>query len=640
LYLGVFLYSSWMFGGKRTMADQPDRNQPARKARPAAATSAADNPDALRPARPARSVGAKSAAGEKPTRSAAASKNAAADPAAQPARKATAAPNRAASAAPVAKPTAAAAKSAAQAEKPAAQAAAAKQVAAAKQAASTKSAEADALPEYEENKVSFIKQLLRDSPSWLVSAITHLVIVLVMATWMLPTVEEPVLADLSVNPNISEEPIEVLSIEPLEDVELEVNPEVSSFEPQPDTPNISDQAMVSEAMDIDAAQATMEVAELSVGPPVKAGLMTSVGAVSGTGMTGRGKAARTALVATGGGSPDSERAVALALKWLAAHQLPDGGWSYNHALAPSCQGKCDTPGKLVEARNAATAMGLLPFLGAGQTHVEGEYKQVVQAGLSYLINHEKATKQGGSWHEDGGRMYSHGLAAIVMCEAYGMTHDERLRVPAQAAVYFIMNVQDKVSGGWGYGGPGRDTSVAGWQIMALKSANMAYLEVWPASIRGIDNVLNMVSADSGASYGYNSPGRGAATTAVGCLSRLYVGKHFGWSKDHPAMQRAMETMAKAGPARNNLYRDYYAAQFMFQMTGAKGDMWEKWNTAMRDGIVKSQDQTGHQAGSWKTGYSHGRLMNTCLSTLILEVYYRHMLIAQDDAVKEDEFPLD
>lgn len=56
------------------------------------------------------------------------------------------------------------------------------------------------------------------------------------------------------------------------------------------------------------------------------------------------------------------RAVAAALRWLAAHQLPDGGWSFHHALAPGCRGKCRNQGDLDEARIAATGLALLPFL--------------------------------------------------------------------------------------------------------------------------------------------------------------------------------------------------------------------------------------------------------------------------------------
>ena len=39
-------------------------------------------------------------------------------------------------------------------------------------------------------------------------------------------------------------------------------------------------------------------------------------------------------------------------------------------------------------------------------------------------------------------MYSHGLATIALCEAYGMTKDEALRGPAQAAVNFIEMAQN------------------------------------------------------------------------------------------------------------------------------------------------------------------------------------------------------
>ena len=117
--------------------------------------------------------------------------------------------------------------------------------------------------------------------------------------------------------------------------------------------------------------------------------------------------------------------MAAALKWLAYHQMRDGGWSFNHCLAPSCKGQCRNPGELAKARNGATAIAILPFLGAGQTHTEGKYKPTVKNGLYYLVSHMKVDAKGGSLHEgDRGAMYAHGLGAIALSEAYGMTHDD------------------------------------------------------------------------------------------------------------------------------------------------------------------------------------------------------------------------
>ena len=76
---------------------------------------------------------------------------------------------------------------------------------------------------------------------------------------------------------------------------------------------------------------------------------------------GAGPAQRARLVPAVGPNEASEKAVARALKWLANHQLADGGWSFNHASCEACRGACRNPGRLEGARNAATALALLPF---------------------------------------------------------------------------------------------------------------------------------------------------------------------------------------------------------------------------------------------------------------------------------------
>ena len=150
------------------------------------------------------------------------------------------------------------------------------------------------------------------------------------------------------------------------------------------------------------------------------------------------------LVREGGGTEGSEKAVAAGSE---VDQEPsESGWQLE---LPAPSGACPCPdlGTLDAAFNGATAMALLPFLGAGHTHKEGQYQREVQAGLYYLLSRQKAN---GTFWESGGNLYSHGLCAIALSEAFAMTQDQALMRPAQAALDYIAFAQDPVGGGWRY----------------------------------------------------------------------------------------------------------------------------------------------------------------------------------------------
>jgi hypothetical protein len=467
-------------------------------------------------------------------------------------------------------------------------------------------------------------------PSWAVSMVVHVLILLVLALMYFDQ-SDAATTVLNISPPGEMEKVE--DFELLEDLEpIEVETMTAEVVVQTEVTTPTEMVDVTVATDIDSAPLSVELIEFSQETAPRSDLMQEIGSVTGNGVEGRGMAARKQMVASNGGSEGSEKAVALALKWFAQHQRPDGSWSFDHREG-QCNGRCSQQGTLKDCYTGATAMALLPFLGSGQTHKEGQYKKQVFAGLSYLIRAQN--KSNGSLAQGGGNMYSHGLAAIVLCEAYAMTQDRQLMMPAQASLAYIAYAQDPVGGGWRYRPkePG-DTSVVGWQLMALKSGHMAYLKVPPSCVAGTSKFLDSVQTEYGAKYGYATPGAKHTTTAVGLLCRMYLG----WKKDNEALAAGAKYLSDIGPKPTDMYYNYYATQVMRHFGG---EMWTKWNNVMRDQLVDSQSTNGHMLGSWDvTGGGHvndrgGRLYFTSCATMILEVYYRHMPIYGKAAAEED-----
>jgi hypothetical protein len=362
---------------------------------------------------------------------------------------------------------------------------------------------------------------------------------------------------------------------------------------------------------------------------------------------GRSGATREKMLQEGGGNELSEAAVARGLKWLAHHQSPDGHWSlhqFNHNARemPWPKGRtftCNCGGTTTRNNDVAgTAFGVLPFLAAGITQRppgpdekrQVDYHLGVRQALKWLMS-----KQGndGGYTDD---MYAHGLATIAMCEAYGMTSDPLLKISAQKALGFIVSAQDASGGGWRYRPrqPG-DTSVTGWQLMALKSGQMAGLSVPRATLKGCDRFLDSVESSSQKGlYAYMPGGRGASPTmtSVGMLCRQYLGV----KRTNPGLINGTKYLQRSPPAKmkNNMYYLYYATQVMHHMGG---DSWQFWNLGpkgdgkggIRDVLITKQSKggakRGHENGSWApAGHDAGRVMSTSLSLLCLEVYYRHL----------------
>lgn len=364
-----------------------------------------------------------------------------------------------------------------------------------------------------------------------------------------------------------------------------------------------------------------------IGPPVlepTPGGTLPVGTVVtpsiGLEFSGRDEGIKKTMLKAYGGTALTEEAVKEGLSWLARQQRTRGSWS----MAGPYKN-----GSRAENEEAATAMALLAFQGAGYTpngNKSEAFSRVVARGWKSLLRSQREDGSFlGNLTDPRHQLYTQALCTIALCELYGMTRDEEYREPAQRAVDYCVKHQSP-EGGWRYEpGIDADLSVTGWFAMALQSARMAGIEVPSPTYDAITKFLNSVQFEEGSLYAYHvGDGATQAVTAEGLLCRQYLG----WKHDDKRLRGGVDYLLANLPQwdRRNVYYWYYATQVCHHMEGAD---WQKWNGVMRQLLPENQEKRGAERGSWdpagdRWGETAGRLYVTCLSLYTLEVYYRHM----------------
>lgn len=467
-----------------------------------------------------------------------------------------------------------------------------------------------------------VRDLFGCTPAWLISLVFHLILLTLLALFTIGEEDEGPFITLSTA--VAKE-VEVggdtIVTDPLNEVVFDL--------PVPRDVNLTDAAQ-REAV----VKADQDARELRIDPgadepslPDLSRVKQLIGTATGGGqaVAARDPRIRVEVVKREGGTTLTEAAVARGLRWLAMHQTADGHWGlhdFDRSKGCSCGGKGSH-----RSDSAGTSLALLPFLGAGQTHLVGRYRDEVSKGLRWLLKNQKENGDLRANSQGNTGMYAHGQAAIVLCEAYMMTGDETLRDPAQRALDFIVAAQND-GGGWRYEPKqAGDTSVVGWQVMALQSGRAAKLNVPEETLQLAGVFLDSVSSSSGAKYAYVP--RQAPThvmTAEGLLCRMYLG----WKLDMPGIEQGVQYLVTnhlPSERSPNIYYWYYGTQALHHYGG---DEWEMWNREMREILIKTQERRGHEAGSWDPAGDHasagGRIYMTALATCSLEVYYRHLPI--------------
>ena len=479
-----------------------------------------------------------------------------------------------------------------------------------------------------EDKLHWARRAFNQTPAWIVSLLAHILVLILMGLFYDTDTDDGEYITLSVVVGDADrEGGNITNLTPDAEDNYELPPP-ENIDPN----NPEEMEKVNQDREV-AEQLQKDFDTNNANLPDIDSVKRRINEATGTNKTilARDPRVRKQVVAREGGTSATEAAVARGLEWLARHQEPAGHWSLHKFNAhPGCT--CQNPGQSITDAGA-TALALLPFLGAGQTHIAGMYKDEVRAGLDFLLDNQAPDGDLSTGARGNTRLYTHGQAAIVLCEAYMMSGDQRLKQPAQNAITFIIAAQHH-QGGWRYnpGQPG-DTSVVGWQIMALQSARAAGLQVPNSVLQKANQFLNSVQAPNQL-YAYQprvSPTH--VMTAEAILCRYYLGHGRNASTIATGINHLIDNHL---PNRSgeNIYYLYYGTQVMHHYGGPE---WDLWNDQMRELLISTQHSNGHRRGSWTPKENHdrqgGRLYATAMAICCLEVYYRHLPIFRQFEVK-------
>jgi hypothetical protein len=337
---------------------------------------------------------------------------------------------------------------------------------------------------------------------------------------------------------------------------------------------------------------------------------------------------RTAAAMARGGSQETEQAVQAALAWLARAQSSDGVWNASRygAGAGARAGGQHPPEIGSKSDHGVTALALLAFLGAGNTHREGPYAGAVARGIAAISAGQRPDGSLAGNAEFFAALYCHGMATIAIAECLAMSGDTALEPVLHRAIGHTLAMQHPQTGGWRYArGDRGDTSQLGWQVMAIYSARNAGVRgCEPAEARALSFLTSVSSGAAGGLASYRPGERPSfAMTSEALFCRLL----HGLPSDHPASAEALALLARSAPGASpyDIYSWYYATLASFH---AGGPQWDIWNARLQAVLLPLQHRSGGPLdGSWDPdrvwGRHGGRVYATAMAALTLEVYYRH-----------------
>ncbi len=288
-----------------------------------------------------------------------------------------------------------------------------------------------------------------------------------------------------------------------------------------------------------------------------------------------------------------------------------------------------------KAYTAIPALCGMAFLAVGDVPGPTPRGAVIERIIDHLL--DKA-REDGYLGVNGGKMYSHCISTLFLCEVSGMVDSNRQaridRLLPQAIKIILSAQAIKKSvqnqGGWRYepNSGDSDMSCSGWALMALRSARLNGAPVPDQAIEdAVAYLLRHHNTVTG-TFGYSDTSSHAdKLTGAGLLCLELCGRH-----GHPATLRSgrylAENFRKLQTVERRFYGMYYTAQGLFQIGG---EPWKQFAEWMYDYWIPLQAPDG----SWNHGEENCPYYQTAMALLAFTVPYRQLPIYQRDETVDE-----
>ncbi|MBL9086985.1 MAG: hypothetical protein JNM10_07555, partial [Planctomycetia bacterium] len=356
--------------------------------------------------------------------------------------------------------------------------------------------------------------------------------------------------------------------------------------------------------------------------PTNNGLIGIGGSGNGAAFQGRGGHRN---LRGGGGGRRTDDAIEAALRWLSAHQAPDGGWD-----ARDARGWCDGQPRADDVatgaaaarptrRVGATSRALAAFLCAGYTQrSEGRFGRAVGGAMRFLVAAQAVDGFVGDRGAATG-LLDHAYATLALVELYGMTGSTSVRA-ASARALAALRAGQAADGGFG------DPEATAAAALAFESAWRVAAAAWrQGRPSAFDGEGEWIPASLEAVLAWAETGR-VAGDPTGAAVELLLGVTVrGLTNTEAAavVERALPPQAAPmGPA------DALAWDVgLLALYRAGGSSWKVGEQALRRLIDAAHRDTDYcvSKGAWDAAddLALGRVGSTAVGALASGLYHRY-----------------